>query len=105
MHIKSPSSSGQLLSCPCCSMLNTKATWIGRKAFGLCIFPCLARSNSEGLFVVALQDSLMQSAAFQDVCFLAEAKGPEAWRRKMVFAQESGEAWQQIGTVCMDEVS
>lgn len=46
----------------------------------------------------------MQNAAFQDVCYLAEAKGQQAWRRKMVFAQDSGEAWQQIGTVCMDEV-
>ena len=54
--------------------------------------------------MVVLQDALMQNAAFQDVCYLAEAKGQEAWRRKMVFAQESGEAWQQIGTVCMDEV-
>lgn len=54
--------------------------------------------------MVVLQDALMQCAAFQDVCYLAEAKGQEAWRRKMVFAQESGEAWQQIGTVCMDEV-
>lgn len=47
----------------------------------------------------------MQNAAFQDVCFLAQATGPDGWRRKMVFAQDSGEAWQQIGTVCMDEVS
>lgn len=54
--------------------------------------------------VVVLQDALMQNAAFQDVCYLAEAKGQEAWRRKKVFAQESGEAWQQIGTTCMEEV-
>ena len=54
--------------------------------------------------MVVLQDALMQTAAFQDVCYLAEAKGQEAWRRKMVFAQETGEAWQQIGTACMDEV-
>lgn len=46
----------------------------------------------------------MQNTAFQDVCYLAEAQGQQAWRRKMVFAQDSGEAWQQIGTVCMDEV-
>ncbi|KAL3163366.1 hypothetical protein ABBQ32_009754 [Trebouxia sp. C0010 RCD-2024] len=52
----------------------------------------------------ALQDPLLQNAALQDVCHLAEAKGPEAWRRKMVFAQQSGEAWQQLGTVCLDEV-
>lgn len=53
----------------------------------------------------ALQDPLLQNAALQDVCHLAEAKGPEAWRRKMVFAQQSGEAWQQLGTVCLDEVT
>lgn len=58
--------------------------------------------NSHGVMI--LQDALMQNAAFQDVCYLAEAKGQQAWRRKMVFAQDSGEAWQQIGTVCMDEV-
>ena len=56
-------------------------------------------------YMVGLQDALLQNAALQDVCYLAEAKGPEAWRRKMVFAQESGEAWQQLGTVCLDEVS
>ena len=54
---------------------------------------------------VCLQDVMMHSAAFQDVCHLAEAAGADAWRRKMVFAQESGDAWQQIGTACMDEVS
>lgn len=46
----------------------------------------------------------MQQAAFQDVCFLAEAQGPQAWRRKMVFNKDNGETWQQIGTVCIDEV-
>ena len=62
-------------------------------------------AECEMLLPLLLQDTLMQHAAFQDVCFLAQATGPDAWRRKMVFAQDSGEAWHQIGTVCMDEVS
>ena len=53
----------------------------------------------------AVQDPLLQNAAFQDLCFLAEASGPAAWRRKMVFHKGSGETWQQLSTVCMDEVS
>jgi hypothetical protein len=52
----------------------------------------------------ALQDPLMQNAAFQDLCFLAEASGPAAWRRKMVFQKDNGETWQQLSTVCVDEV-
>ncbi len=51
-----------------------------------------------------VQDPLMQNAAFQDLCFLAEASGPAAWRRKMVFQEDSGETWQQLSTVCVDEV-
>lgn len=47
---------------------------------------------------------LLQQSAFQDLCFLAEAVGPQAWRRKMVFDKDNGETWQQIGTVCIDEV-
>ncbi|KAA6422267.1 MAG: hypothetical protein FRX49_07737 [Trebouxia sp. A1-2] len=50
------------------------------------------------------KDPLLQNAAFQDLCFLAEASGPAAWRRKMVFHKDSGETWQQLSTVCMDEV-
>ena len=46
---------------------------------------------------------MMQNAAFQDLCFLAEATGPEAWRRKIVFEKDNGEAWQKLGTACMDE--
>ncbi len=53
----------------------------------------------------AVQDPLMQNAAFQDLCFLAEASGPAAWRRKMVFQKDNGETWQQLSTVCVDEVS
>lgn len=52
-----------------------------------------------------LQDPLMQNAALQDLCFLAEATGPDAWRRKMVFDKDSGETWRQVSIVCMDEVS
>ena len=47
----------------------------------------------------------MQNAAFQDLCFLAEASGPDAWRRKMVFDKDNGETWRQVSIVCMDEVS
>ena len=47
----------------------------------------------------------MQNAAFQDLCFLAEASGPAAWRRKMVFQKDNGETWQQLSTVCVVEVS
>ncbi|KAL0042321.1 hypothetical protein WJX77_009031 [Trebouxia sp. C0004] len=50
------------------------------------------------------KDPLMQNAAFQDLCFLAEASGPAAWRRKMVFHKDNGETWQQLSTVCVDEV-
>ena len=46
----------------------------------------------------------MQHAAFQDLCFMAEAQGPQAWRRKMVFDKDDGELWQQIGIICVDEV-
>ena len=46
----------------------------------------------------------MQNAAFQDLCFLAEASGPDAWRRKMVGERGYGEAWQKLGIACMDEV-
>lgn len=52
----------------------------------------------------ACHDPLMQNAAFQDLCFLAEASGPAAWRRKMVFQKDNGETWQQLSTVCVDEV-
>lgn len=47
----------------------------------------------------------MQQAAFQDLCFLAEAQGPQAWRRKIVFDKDNGELWQQIGIICIDEVN
>ena len=46
----------------------------------------------------------MQQAAFQDLCYLVEAEGPQAWRRKLVFEKDNGEIWQQIGTICIDEV-
>lgn len=52
-----------------------------------------------------LQDPLIQNAALQDLCFLAEATGPDAWRRKLVFDKDSGETWRQVSIVCMDEVS
>ena len=55
--------------------------------------------------VYMLQDPLMQQAAFQDLCFLAEAQGPQAWRRKIVFDKDNGELWQQIGIICIDEVN
>ena len=51
-----------------------------------------------------LQDPALQNAAFQDLCFLAEASGPAAWRRKMVFDKDNGEAWQKLSSACMDEV-
>ncbi len=54
---------------------------------------------------VWVQDPLIQNAAFQDLCFLAEASGPAAWRRKLVFDKDNGETWQQLSTVCVDEVS
>ena len=54
--------------------------------------------------VVWFQDPMMQNAAFQDLCFLAEATGPEAWRRRIVFEKDNGEAWPKLGTACMDEV-
>jgi hypothetical protein len=70
--------------------------------------PLLHLPSSPMLFEAkagVLQDSLMQNAAFQDLCFLAEAAGPAAWRRKMVFQKDNGETWQQLSTVCVDEVS
>ena len=51
-----------------------------------------------------LQDAVLQNAAFQDLCYLAEASGPAAWRRKMVFDKDNGEAWQKLSSACMDEV-
>lgn len=51
-----------------------------------------------------LQDAEIQNAAFQDLCFLAEASGPAAWRRKMVFDEDNGEAWQKLSSACMVEV-
>ncbi len=93
---------------PCCISHHSEVSCCKAKAGTADCLPLLHLPSSPMLFEAKagmLQDPLMQNAAFQDLCFLAEASGPSAWRRKMVFQKDNGETWQQLSTVCVDEVS
>jgi hypothetical protein len=52
----------------------------------------------------AAQDALAQAAALQDLAALAAPGAAEAWRRRAVFEDETGAAWQAAARACLDEV-
>ena len=50
------------------------------------------------------QDQLTQAAALQDLGALAAGGAAEAWRRRAIFDDDTGGAWQTPVRVCLDEV-
>ncbi|KAK9851354.1 hypothetical protein WJX84_007511 [Apatococcus fuscideae] len=56
------------------------------------------------LALQAQQEPVLQEAAFLELRLLTQQPGAAAWRKREVFADDSGAAWHVIAQVCLDQV-